>query len=38
MRGVLVLRAVRFVGVWSVHDLMHLPGETAPTDVHSLAH
>ncbi len=38
MRRELVQRAERIEGVWSVHDLMHLPGETAPTDVHSLAH
>lgn len=37
MRRQLVERVERMDGVWSVRDLMHLPGETAPTDVHSLA-
>ena len=37
MRRQLIERAQRIDGVWSVRDLMHLPGETAPTDVHSLA-
>lgn len=37
MRRQIVERTERIEGVWSVRDLMHLPGETAPTDVHSLA-
>ncbi len=36
MRRDLLERAQRIEGVWSVRDLMHLPGEAAPTDVHSL--
>jgi osmotically-inducible protein OsmY len=31
MRGKLVSRAGAIPGVWSVHDLMHLPGETSPS-------